>query len=270
MDAVELVRLDPATLDAGHICCAIGDDKENRARAAVKKEWLHRRLPEGHVFLKADVRGKVFIEYGPAELEWFPVEAPGWFFAQCFWVSGRHAGTGLGARLLVEAEKDASRGAGLCFLASASGKKPFLSDGRYLLSNGYSLVDEALGFGIFAKATKGEAAWAGVEKPRFLEGARTGRLEGNRDGLDLFWSPLCPFVPSVARQMAETAESLGIPARLHEVDSLAAAKALRAPPGVFQAYYDGAFLTHELMIPSKFGKLLESHREGRSRSGCMM
>lgn len=260
MDAIQLKRLDAVRLDAEHICCAIGDDSENRARAATKKEWLRRRFPEGHVFLKADVRGKVFIEYGPAELEWFPVEAPGWFFAQCFWVSGRYAGTGLGARLLEAAEKDAKRAAGLLFIAAVKGKKPFLTDGRYLLSRGYSLVDEALGFGLFAKAEKGGALPPDSGKPRFLEGTRTGRMEGSPKGLDLFWSPLCPFVPSVAKEMARTAESLGIPARLHEVDSLEAAKALRAPPGIFQVYLDGVFLTHELMIPSKFSKLLETGR----------
>lgn len=253
MEPIALKRLGADDLDAEHISCAIGDDKENRARAAEKKALLARRIPEGHVFLKAEVRGKVFIEYGQAELAWAPIEAPGWFYAPCFWVSGRFAGTGLGRRLLEAAEKDAASAAGLVFLAAAKGKKPFLSDGRYLAFKGYKIVDEALGFALFAKPG-GKAG----PVPRFSEGARGGRLSGEPKGIDLFWSAQCPFVPHFSREMARAAEETGVPARLHEIDGPASARELRAPPGIFQAYRDGRFLTQELMTPDKFSKLLAS------------
>lgn len=258
METIALKRLKPEDLESEHICCAIGDDRENRARAEVKKALLARRIPEGHVFLKAEVRGKVFIEYGPAELAWAPLVAPGWLYAPCFWVSGRYAGTGLGSRLLEAAEQDAESAAGLLFLAAAKGKRPFLSDGRYLASKGYGIVDEALGFALFAKPGR-KAGPA----PRFAEGARSGRLPGSPSGIDLFWSAQCPFVPHFAREMARAAEAAGIPARLHEVDGPESARELRAPPGIFQAYRDGCFLTHELMTPEKFAKLLASNQGDR-------
>jgi len=250
-----LVRVDERNLDTEHICCAIGNDKENSARAAAKKAWLVERFSEGHVFLKADLRGKAFIEFGPAEKAWFPIEAPNWLFAQCFWVAGSAAGKGIAARLLEAAESDAKKKAGLCFLAAAKGKRPFLSDGRYLKAKGYEIVDEALGFGLFAKATK-----KGAAPPRFADSARAGKLQRPSKGLDLYWSPQCPFVPSVAREMAAAAKEAGLAARLHEIDSAEAARGLRAPPGIFQAYLDGAFLTHELMPPEKFVKFIESRQ----------
>jgi len=261
METIALKRLGAADLETEHICCAIGDDKENRARAAEKKALLARRIPGGHVFLKADVRGKAFIEYGPAELAWAPVGAPGWLYVQCFWVSGRFAGTGLGQRLLAAAEKDAEAAAGLVFLAAAKGKKPFLSDGRYLASKGYEVVDEALGFALFAKPG-GKAGPA----PRFSDGARSGVLAGAPAGVDLFWSAQCPFVPHFSREMARAAEAAGLPARLHEIDGPASARELRAPPGIFQAYRDGRFLTQELMTPEKFAKLLAA--PGRTGAGA--
>ncbi len=250
MENIGLLRVDGGNLEAEHICCAIGNDPENRARAAAKKAWLAGRFPEGHVFLKADVRGKAFIEYGPAEAAWFPLEAPGWLFAQCFWVSGRFAGTGLGARLLDAAWADAEKARGLCFLAAVRGKKPFLSDGRYLKSRGYVVADEALGLGLFAKP--------GLPPPRFSDPARTGRLPSRSAGIDLFWSPQCPFVPDLAVQMSEAAKTAGYKIRLHEVRGAEEARTLRAPPGLFQAYRDGVFLTHELMPPEKFVRLLGS------------
>ena len=66
---IENIALKELTLDnlaEEHICCAIGNDKTNKARAQQKKEWLKSRFDEGHRFLKADLRGKVFIEYSPA------------------------------------------------------------------------------------------------------------------------------------------------------------------------------------------------------------
>jgi GNAT superfamily N-acetyltransferase len=230
MAGIGLLRVDARNLAAEHICCAIGDDAENRERAAVKKAWLSSRFAEGHVFLKAELRGKAFIEYGPSEAAWFPIEAPGWLFAQCFWVSGRFAGTGIGARLLEAAEKDAKKAAGLCFLAAAKGKRTFLTDGTYLAAKGYEIVDEALGFALFAKASR-----KGAEPPRLSEAARSGKLPRAAKGADLYWSPQCPFAPSVAEEMAEAARAAGFKARLHEIASAADARSLNAPPGIFQA-----------------------------------
>ena len=251
MEKIDLVRVTEENIEREHICCAIGNDAQNRKRAEVKKNWMAGRFPEGHVFLKADVRGKAFIEYGPAEAALFPVEAPGWLFAQCFWVSGRFAGTGLGSRLLEAAEADARRKAGLFFLAAAKGKKPFLSDGRYLRLKGYVVADEALGFALFAKKSGPQAVL-----PRFSEPARTGRLEYSSEGLDFFWSRQCPFVQDLTEQMSHAAESLGHVIRIHEVNGSREARALRSPPGIFQVYLNGKFLTHEIMPPEKFARLL--------------
>lgn len=40
------------------------------------------------MFLKSVERGKCFIEYIPAECAWNPIEAPGYMYINCLWVSG--------------------------------------------------------------------------------------------------------------------------------------------------------------------------------------
>jgi hypothetical protein len=83
-------------------------------------------------------------------------------------------------------------------LPGAKGKKPFLSDGRYLRAKGYEITDEALGFALFAKASK-----KGAALPRFTESAHEGRLSRAVKGVDLFRSPQCVFAMSIAAAKAE-------------------------------------------------------------------
>ena len=89
---MDYIRLSPENLESEHICCAISNAKDPQVIA--KKQWLAERLGEGLIFLKADARGKCFIEYIPAENTWAPIDAPGYMFIDCLWVSGSFKGHG--------------------------------------------------------------------------------------------------------------------------------------------------------------------------------
>lgn len=74
-------------LDTEHICCAISD-KKHQVGVSVKKQWLKKRIEEGHVFRKLDQKGKVFIEYAPIETAWVPVSGENYLYIYCLWVAG--------------------------------------------------------------------------------------------------------------------------------------------------------------------------------------
>ena len=95
---MELIKLTHENLDQEHICCAISSSKDVQVMS--KKAWLKERLDEGLVFLKGNVRGKCFIEYIPAEYAWAPVEAEGYLYIDCLWVSGQFKGHGYSNLLL--------------------------------------------------------------------------------------------------------------------------------------------------------------------------
>ena len=80
------VTLDPEGIAGSHICCAISD-KKCAAGYQAKKSWLTEQYANGFRFHRLDERGKVFVEYGPGETAWMPVEAPNWLVLGCFWVS---------------------------------------------------------------------------------------------------------------------------------------------------------------------------------------
>lgn len=89
----ELIDLTPENIGREHLCCII------RTRTAhpgveTKRRWLARRLPEGHVFRKLDVKGCAFIEYAPLETAWVPVEGGNYYYIYCLWVQGDLKGHG--------------------------------------------------------------------------------------------------------------------------------------------------------------------------------
>jgi GNAT superfamily N-acetyltransferase len=141
-EKLEIVTVNAANIDSEHICCAIGNDATNVKRANTKKAWLKDRFPEGHTFKKFDVRGKVFIEYVPAEYAWFPIEAFGYVFIQCLWASGRYKGKGYGSKLLEECEKDCKDTNGLVVVTGRK-KLPFTVDKKFYLKKGFEVCDTA-------------------------------------------------------------------------------------------------------------------------------
>jgi len=258
-----LVEVTAANVAEEHVCCAIGNDRENRERAAQKKAWLMERFPKGHRFIKADVRGKVFIEFSPAEESVFPVDAPGYAMIQCFWVSGRYKGHGFG-RKLYDACESACREAGYRGIAAVVGssKRPFMVDKGVLLHFGFEVRDRAgPWYELAAKSLDSGAGHA-----RFWETARRGRLAGS-EGLHFFYSPCCPFNRDFTRMMADKGRELGFKATVTELADRKSLEALPIPWGIFSAYLDGELLTAEVMTIPRFQALLEKKKAEAAAAG---
>ena len=95
---MEYIRVTKENLEKEHICCAISNNKD--IQVSSKKAWLSDRFDEGLVFLKSVERGKCFIEYIPAENAWNPIDADGYMYIDCMWVSGSFKGHGYSNDLL--------------------------------------------------------------------------------------------------------------------------------------------------------------------------
>lgn len=89
------IRVTKENIDKEHICCAMSGKQ-----SLAKKEWMKQRFDEGLVFYRSEERGKCFIEYIPAENAWVPIEADGYFYINCLWVSGSMKGHGYSNDLL--------------------------------------------------------------------------------------------------------------------------------------------------------------------------
>ena len=245
---MDYIRVTKDNLDSEHICCAISNNKD--VQVASKKAWLAERLEEGLVFLKSVERGKCFIEYLPAEMAWNPIEAEGWLYIDCLWVSGSFKGHGYSNDLLAACISDgrAQGKKGLCILAAAK-KKPFLADPKYLKHQGFSVCDEAdNGIQLWCLPFDPEAA-----KPAFKACARHPHID--ETGYVLYYTSQCPFNAKYVPIVEQTAKEHGIPFRAIHLESREAAQHAPTPVTPYALFHDGASLTNEQMNDSKFLKL---------------
>ena len=245
---MEYIRVTKDNLETEHICCAISNNKD--VQVASKKAWLAERLDEGLVFLKSVERGKCFIEYLPAEMAWNPIEAEGWLYIDCLWVSGSFKGHGYSNDLLAACISDgrAQGKKGLCILAAAK-KKPFLADPKYLKHKGFSVCDEAdNSIQLWYLPFDPEAA-----KPAFRPCARHPRID--ETGYVLYYTSQCPFNAKYVPIVEQTAKEHGIPFRAIHLESREAAQNAPTPVTTYALFYNGEYVTNEQMNDSKFLKL---------------
>ena len=246
---MEFIRVTKENLEREHICCAISNNRD--CQVAAKKAWLLERFDDGLVFLKGDVRGKCFIEYLPAEAAWAPIEAPGYLYVDCLWVSGQFKGHGY-SNLLLEAclaDARAQGKRGLVILSSEK-KRPFLADPKFLAHKGFRVCDAAEpDYTLMALPLDGAA-----EPPRFRARAKSPRVE--QAGFALYYTHQCPYTAKYVPLLAAVAKERGVPFEAVRFESAREAQAAPAPFTAFSLFYDGVFVTHEILSEKKFEKLI--------------
>ena len=246
---MEYIRVTKDNLEKEHICCAISNNKD--IQVSSKKAWLADRFDEGLVFLKSVERGKCFIEYIPAENAWVPIDAGGYMYIDCLWVSGSFKGHGYSTDLLDACIRDSKEKGmkGLCILASAK-KKPFLADPKFLKYKGFKVADEA---------DNGIQLWFlpfsdNAEKPRFKECAKHPHIEDS--GYVLYYTDQCPFNAKYVPIVEQTAKEHNIPFRAVHIVSKEQARNVPTPITTYALFRNGEYLTNEQMNDTKFLKLV--------------
>ena len=246
---MEYIRITKDNLEEEHICCAISNNKD--VKVSSKKAWLADRFDEGLVFLKSAERGKCFIEYIPAESAWVPIEADGYMYIDCLWVSGSFKGHGYSTELLdacIADSKEKGR-KGLCILSSAK-KKPFLADPKFLKYKGFEVCDEA---------DNGIQLWylpfdKKADKPDFKECAKHPRID--EKGYVLYYTNQCPFNAKYVPALEETAKKNNIPFKAIKIQSRDEAQNAPTPITNYALFHDGEYITNEQMNDKKFLKLV--------------
>ena len=244
---MEFIKVTEENLEREHICCAISNNKDCQVMA--KKNWMKEQLKDGLVFLKGNVRGKCFIEYMPAENAWMPIEAEGYMYINCFWISGQFKGKGYANQLLEECIRDSKEKGkkGLCIRASAK-KKPFLSEGDYLKYKGFQVADKAEPFFELLYLPIKEA-----DIPRFKECVKKPQIK--EDGYVLYYTHQCPFTAKYVPVLEQAAKEYNIPFKSILINSKEDAQNMPVASTTYALFLDGKFVTNEILSKKKFLKM---------------
>lgn len=248
---MDFVKLTHENIEKEHICCAIANNKDIQVMS--KKNWLKERLDEGLVFLKCDVRGKCFIEYIPAEFAWAPIEADSYMYINCLWVSGQFKGHGYSTLLLDKCIEDSkAKGKNGLVILSSKKKMGFLSDPKYMKYKGFETVDVTAPYFELMYLPFDE----GADKPCFKNSVQNH--ENMPKGFVLYYTSQCPFTAKYVPIIEDMAKERGVDFKVVHIDTREKAQNAPSPFTTYSLFYDGEFVTHEILSEKKFEKILES------------
>lgn len=252
MAQIPIKQVTAKNIATEHICCAI-TDKKCKDGYNSKKEWLKQQFKDGYVFKKLDVRGKVFIEYVPAEKGWIPIEAKNYMLINCFWVSGKYKGQGYGRQLLQEAINAAkSQNMEGIAIVVASKKQPFMSDKKFIKHQGFELCDTAMPyFELFYKPFNKSAT-----PPKFKDFAKKGECD-HPIGLTAYYTPACPFNDYwVNTELKRIAQERSISLKIVPLDTREKAQNHFVPHTLYSVFYNGKFVTQHVLTEKGFDKYI--------------
>ena len=246
---MDIITLDKNNLETEHICCAISNNKDCQVKS--KKAWISERFQDGLVFKKGNVRGKCFIEYIPAENAWVPIEADGYMYINCLWIAGRFKGQGYSNQLLEECITDSKEKGkkGLVILTSNK-KRAFLADPNYLKYKGFQVADTADPYFQLMYLPFEEEA----PRPKFKELAM--KLSIEKKGFVLYYTNQCPFTAKYVPLIEEIALQRKVPFQTIHLKTKEQAQSAPVPTTSYSLFYQGEFITNEILSEKKFEKLL--------------
>lgn len=243
------VQLSKGNIETEHICCALGAKQYENA-VNEKKKWLSERMDEGLVFYRLNERAKVFIEYVPAEMAWVPIQAPNYMYINCLWVSGKYKNSGYAKQLLNHCKEDAlNRGMdGIVHIVGAK-NYPYLSEKRFFEHMGFEIVDQAAPYFQLAALKWNEQAVV----PSFKKQVKTLSKD---NGISIYYTAQCPFAVGILEELRKIAENKNTPFQTYRITTKEEAQNSPTIWTTFGLFFNGEFITHEILSPNKFDKLL--------------
>ncbi|MCP5106145.1 MAG: GNAT family N-acetyltransferase [bacterium] len=215
-----------------------------------KMDWVKSRFSEGMRIKMLELPERGFIEYIPGEYAWRAVNAEGYMLIHCLWVVGKSKKKGFGRLLLEECIKDAEQ-SGKKGVAMVTSEKVWLTGKKLLLKHGFESVDQAPpAFNLMVKK------FTDAPSPTFTHNweQKASRYD---QGLTIFTSPQCPYIPDAVNTVVEFAGERGIQCRVIELKNSQEVRRLTPSAyGLFSIVHNGRLLAYHYLLPKDLEKLL--------------
>ncbi|MGN0173469.1 MAG: GNAT family N-acetyltransferase [Acutalibacteraceae bacterium] len=245
----DFINLTVENIADEHLCCIIRSKKAHPGVEA-KRQWLSKRLKEGHIFRKLNTKGCCFIEYSPLETAWVPIVGDNFYYIYCLWVLGELKGKGYGKELMDYCIADAKEKgkSGICMLG-AKKQKAWLSDQSFAKKFGFDVVDTTEdGYELLALSFDGTT-------PKFTQNAKKQEIKSKE--LTIYYDMQCPYVYQSINTIEQYCDTNNIPVNLIKVDTLEKAKGLPCIFNNWGVFYKGHFETVNLLDINSLKRILK-------------
>lgn len=245
----DFINLTVENIADEHLCCIIRSKKAHPGIEA-KRQWLSKRLKEGHIFRKLNTKGCCFIEYSPLETAWVPIIGDNFYYIYCLWVLGELKGKGYGKELMDYCIADAKEKgkSGICMLG-AKKQKAWLSDQSFAKKFGFDVVDTTEdGYELLALSFDGTT-------PKFTQNAKKQEIKSKE--LTIYYDMQCPYVYQSINTIEQYCDTNNIPVNLINVDTLEKAKGLPCIFNNWGVFYKGHFETVNLLDINSLKRILK-------------
>jgi hypothetical protein len=218
----------------------------------IKLEWLKKRFSEGLKTkqLYSEKGGKCigFIEYMPGKYAWRAVDARGYMFIHCMWISpNKYKKKGYGSLLVKECIKDAKK-EGKIGVAVVTSEGPFMAGKDLFLKNGFKSVAETGLFNLMVKTLKKGPS------PKFRD---LEKQLSKYKGLNIIYANQCPWVARSIKDLGEIAKEKGLKLKVTELKNAKQAQNAPSIYATFNLVHNGKLLVDHYISNKRFLNIIE-------------
>jgi len=214
----------------------------------IKLEWIKKRFSEGlkikQLYLKKEGKCNGFIEYIPGEYAWRAVDAEGYMFIHCIWITpNNNKNKGYASLLVKECIKDAEK-EGKYGIAVVTSEGPFMAGKDLFLKNGFKPVASAKpSFELMIKTLKEGPL------PKFKDWEK--QLSTYK-GLNIIYANQCPWVARSIKNLSQIAKEKGLKLKVKELKNAKDAQDAPSIYATFNVVYDGKLLVDHYISSKRF------------------
>ena len=219
----------------------------------IKRKWLKKRFAEGLkiklLYMEGEKKPVAFIEYVPGEFAWRAVDAKGYMFIHCIWISkNKYKGKGYGSLLVEEALKEA-KDAKMNGVAVVTSEGPFMAGKDLFVKNGFKSISSIKpSFELMVNSFK-----KGNEPKVKDWEAQLKKYKG----LNILYTNQCPWVARFIDEVDEIIKKKGLKLKVTEIKTPADAQNAPSLYATFNLIYDGKLLVDHYISTTRFKNIIK-------------
>ena len=250
MNNIEIINVDSSNISEYRPTCFLNPKNEGYQK---KLEWLKERFSEGlkikQLYLEKERKCIGFIEYIPGEYAWRAVDAKGYMFIHCMWISpNKYKRKGYGSLLVKECVEYAKK-EGKYGVAVVTSEGAFMAGKALFLKNEFKSAAEAKpSLGLMVKT---------VKKGPLPEFKDWEKQLSKYEGLNIIYSNQCPWVARSITDLNEIAKEKGLKLEVTELKDAEQAQNAPSIYATFNLVYNGKLLADHYISSRRFLNIID-------------